>query len=201
MRTFPWLSAFLARLSKRERLVVGAGAGISGLTVLAVLVVLPLGRRWLEREDQIAARAEQLARLEDLISRADELRQRQAALEQGRAVAARRLLEGETAPVAASNLQILLDRYATESHVTLDRVDAVSGAESQEAVLEIPARIAATGDVYGLVDFLFYIHNGEKLLAVDDLRVQPARVGPGGEQLLAVSINLHGYYRRRAGAS
>jgi hypothetical protein len=198
MKISPWPFGFLGRLARRERLVVGAGAGVSAAALLAVLVVLPLGRSWLDREDRIAMRAGQLARLEGLISQGEDLRRRQAQLEQARAAAGGRLLEGETAPVAASVLQMLLDRYANESHMTLDRVDAVSGSESKDAVVEIPVRIALTGDIYGLVDLLFYIHNGEKLLVVDELQVQQARVGPAGEELLAATVSLHGFYRRRA---
>lgn len=182
-------------------MVVAAGAAASGLIVLAVLVVLPLGRRWRDREDQIAMRAAQLARLDDLVAREAEVRSQRAEVERARAGAGQQLLDGETAPVAASSLQLLLNRYAVESRVTLDRVDAVSGSPAPQGLAEIPARIAVTADVYGLVDLLFYLQNGEKLLVVDDLRVQQARVGPRGEQLLAVSVSLHGYYRGQAGPS
>ena len=34
---------------------------------------------------------------------------------------------------------------------------------------------AVRGDIYGLVDLLFYLQHGEKLLVIDDLRVGDAR--------------------------
>jgi hypothetical protein len=53
------------------------------------------------------------------------------------------------------------------------------------------------GDIYGLVDLLFYLQQGEKLLVIDDLRVSASR---GAENLLTMSLGLHGYYRSQASA-
>ena len=196
MRVFPWLSATYRRLSRRESTAIAVGGGVSVLALLAVFVVLPQSRRWLDREERIAMRSEQLARLEALIRREDSVRQRLADLRQARAGVGRLLLAGETPAVAASNLQLLLNRYATESRVVLDRVDAVSRtADAEGNVEEIPARVAVRGDIYGLVDLLFYLQHGEKLLVIDDLRVTGARAGMRSEELLTVSVSIHGFYR------
>jgi type II secretory pathway component PulM len=199
MRASRWLSDTFRRLNSRERIVVIGGAAVSTVALLAVLVVLPQARRWLEREDQIAMLAEQLARLESLVEREDAVRDRLTALEAERVATARQLLEGETTAVAASSLQLLLNRYATESRVELDRVDAVSRPADTEGITEIPARIAVRGDIYGLVDLLFYLQNGEKLLVVDELRVGQVPTGRGMAELLTVSVSLHGYYRSGGG--
>jgi len=195
MRVSPWLSATYRRLSRRERVVIAVGGAVSVLALLTVLVVLPQARRWLDREEQIAMRGEQLARLEALISREESVRQRLVELQQARASAGRLLLAGETAAVAGSSLQLLLNRYAAESRVVLDRVDAVRPSGSEASITEVPARVAVRGDIYGLVDLLFYLQHGEKLLVVDDLRVTETPGGRGGENLLTVSVSLHGYYR------
>jgi len=195
MRVSPWLSATYRRLTRRERLVIASGGGVSLLALLAVLVVLPQARQWQDREEQIAVRGEQLARLEALIAREETVRQRLVELQQARASAGRLLLAGETAAVAGSSLQLLLNRYAEESRVVLDRVDAVRSAGGEEGITEIPARVTVRGDIYGLVDLLFYVQHGEKLLVIDDLRVSETRGGRGSESLLTVSMSLHGYYR------
>lgn len=196
----PWLSATLSRLSKRERLTVAGGGTVSIVAVLAVFVVLPGARQWLDREAEIELRAEQVARLQALIDREEAIRRRVGSLEEARATAGRRLLEGETAAVAASNLQVLLNRYASESRLVLDRVDAVTRRQGGDGIVEIPARIAVRGDVFGLVDLLFYLQHGEKLLVIDDLRVDNARGAVTGDQLLSMSVSLHGYHRGPGGA-
>ena len=196
MRVSPWLSATYRRLTRRERTVIATGGAVSVLALLAVSVVLPQSRRWLEREDRITMRSEQLARLDALISQEDRVRQRLVDLRQARAGVGRLLLVGETAAVAASSLQLLLNRYATESRVALDRVDAVSRTADEEGnIEEIPARVTVRGDIYGLVDLLFYLQHGEKLLVIDDLRVSGVSAGMRTDDLLTVSVSIHGYYR------
>jgi len=195
MRVTPWLSATYHRLSRRERVVVAVGGSVSLLALLAVLVVLPQARRWADREEQIAMRGEQLARLEALIAREETVRQRLVDLQQARASAGRLLLAGETAAVAGSSLQLVLNRYAAESRVVLDRVDVVRSSGEEGGITEIPARVAVRGDVYGLVDLLFYLQHGEKLLVIDDLRVSETRGSRSDQDLLTVSMSLHGYYR------
>ena len=199
MRVSPWLSATYRRLSRRERLVIAVGGSVSFLAVLTVLVALPQARRWRDREEQIAMRGEQLARLEAVIAREDAIRQRLADVQQARASAGRLLLAGETAAVAGSSLQLLLNRYAQESRVVLDRVDAVRPSGTEAGILEVPARVAVRGDIYGLVDLLFYLQNGEKLLVIDDMRVSEGRGNRSGQRLLTMSVSLHGYYRTQEG--
>lgn len=191
----PWLSSMLGRLSRREQVVVAAGSGVSLLAVLGVFVLSPAVSRWTDREAQIGLRVEQLARLQSLIERRGSIERRLQELQHAREVGGRRLLEGETPAVAASNLQLLLNRYATESRLVLDRVDAVTRGGTEAGITEIPARIAVRGDIYGLVDLLFYLQHGEKLLVIDDLRVGDARSAIGGGPLMTISVSLHGYYR------
>ena len=195
MRPFPWLSATYRRLNPRERIVVLVGAALSSVAVLTVLVALPVARRWTDREAEIRLRAEQLARLEGLIASREPIARQLAAMQDARAEAAQRLLEGETMAVAASGLQLLLNRYAAESKVTLDRVDVVSQAEAPDSIAPVPARIVVRGDIYGLVDLLFYLQHGQKLLVIDDLRASSVLTGRSGEASLTATVSLHGYYR------
>ena len=195
MRPFPWLSATYRRLNPRERIVVLVGAALSSVAVLTVLVALPVARRWTDREAEIRLRAEQLARLEGLIASREPIARQLAAMQDARAEAAQRLLEGETMAVAASGLQLLLNRYAAESKVTLDRVDVVNQAAAPDSIAPVPARIVVRGDIYGLVDLLFYLQHGQKLLVIDDLRANAVQTGRAGEANLTATVSLHGYYR------
>ncbi len=195
MRPFPWLSATYRRLNPRERVVVLAGAVLSCAAVLLVLVVLPVARRWADREAEIRLRAEQLARLDGLIAGREPIERQLAAMQGARAEAAQRLLEGETMAVAASGLQLLLNRYAAESKVTLDRVDVVNQAAAPDSIAPVPARIVVRGDIYGLVDLLFYLQHGQKLLVIDDLRANSVQTSRTGEANLTATVSLHGYYR------
>jgi len=185
------LSAAFQRRSRRERLVVLAGAAISVTALAVVFAVLPLADRWSERATATRAKADQLARLEALAAHRGEIEQAVSALRDLHARSRERLLEGSTPAVAASTLQLLLQRYADESRVLVQRVDVAGRSEAVEAgLVSVPARLVAQGDVYGLVDLLFYLQQGETLLVLDDVRVT-AGAGPG---LLSVAITLHGYH-------
>jgi len=166
---------------------------VSAVALCAAFVILPGARRWADRESAIAAQAERLARLENLIGAREQIAAAVEQMRRDRAQAARVLLPGETPAIAASNLQILLNRYADESRVLLERVDVAGDAAAGDSVIPIPARIAARGDIYGLVDLLFYLQHGEKLIVIDEFRLDAGR-GLAEAQLVGWTVTLHGYY-------
>jgi hypothetical protein len=195
MKRFPWLSDTYRRLSRREKTVVLGGALVSAVALVAVYGVLPFAARWMDREAELAVKAEQLARLETLIAQRDAIQQTLVRLRDERGRAGSLLLEGETPAVAASRLLELLNRFAEESRVLLDRVDMAGEVEaSGDSLVPIPAQVTARGDIYGLVDLLFYLQHGEKLLVIDDFRMNAGRAPGTAGQLVTWTIALHGYY-------
>ncbi len=200
MRTSHWLFGWYARLDRRERRVVAGGAILSAVALITVYGVLPFARRWSEREVRIDALAEQAGRLEALVESQSALDRVVAELDISRERHARRLLIGQTPDLAASSLQSLVKGYADRSRVRLERVDVVRDLESESSGLTpVGLRLTVRGDVYGLVDFLFYLQNGEKLLVLDELRVTAsggrATSRPGAEsQLLSWSVRLHAFH-------
>ncbi len=199
MRTSHWLSGWYARLDRRERRVVAGGAILSAVALITVYGVLPFARRWSEREARIAALAEQAGRLEALVESQSALDRVVAELDRSRERRDRRLLLGQTADLAASSLQSLVKGYADRSRVRLERVDVVRDLESESSGLTpVGLRLTVRGDVYGLVDFLFYLQNGEKLLVLDELRVtasgRAATRASAGAELLSWSVRLHAFH-------
>jgi len=183
--------------------VILGGASVSAAALVIVLGILPFGRRWAAREDAYAASREQWVRLATLAASTDGLRRTLA--EQQRAFAAdeARLVSGATPALAASSLQGLLQRYADESAVQLDRVDVAGQPRpDRPGLVAIPVQLQGQGDIYGLVDFLYRLERGEKLLVVDDLTLNagvawmPSAGFAGGSrsQRLTWSVRLHGLY-------
>ncbi len=75
----------------------------------------------------------------------------------------------------------------------------VRDLESESSGLTpVGLRLTVRGDVYGLVDFLFYLQNGEKLLVLDELRVtasgRAATRASAGAELLSWSVRLHAFH-------
>ena len=184
--------------------MVAAGAVVSALALLVVLVVLPLRDRWVEREAEIAAKREQLARLRGLVKSERAIRDALAAQRRNRGPLSTRLLTGATPALAASELQLLIQRYANQSRVTLERVDVVGEPKpAEEGLPAIPVQLSGQGDIYGLIDLLYYLQHGEKLLVIDEIQVTGAQsfaetLGEGtplgNTDLLQWSVRLHGPY-------
>lgn len=192
-KPFPSWFAGLTRLSRRERLVIAGGAVVSAVALFVAFVIMPVARRWADREAAIGTQADRLARLESVITSREQIASVVEQMRRDRSQAARLLLPGETAAIAASNLQILLNRYADESRVLLEQVDVVGNGVAGDSLIPIPARIVARGDIYGLVDLLFYLQHGEKLIVIDEFRLDAGR-GIPETRLVGWTATLHGYY-------
>jgi hypothetical protein len=176
--------------------VIAGGALVSVLALALVYGILPFGRHWSAREAAITAKAEQLARLQALIDNEAELGEAVEELEAARESSARRLLVGSTPALAASSLQTLLRSYAEQSRITLDRVDIAREFEPDTlGIIPVQASLVVRGDLYGLVDFLFYLQNGEKLLVIDGLSVSaPLRRGQPGPEIISWTLSLRALY-------
>ena len=160
----------------------------------------------------LTANREQWLRLTALVASTDRLRQAVDERKRAHAAGEARLVTGATPALAASALQELLQRYAEESSVQLNRVDVASQPRAgQPGLLTIPVQLQCLGDIYGLVDFLSRLEHSEKVLAVDELSlnaglapaVRPVRGSRNATapQYFSWSLRLHGIYRAVGGAS
>lgn len=200
MTTLPSLSERYRRLTSRERGVLVAGAVASALILLGALVVAPYARHWRDREEAIAAKAEQLARLEALAASEETLRESASQLRDALGRRDQSLLEGSTVALAGSALQSLVRSYGERSRVSILRLDPAGSAslDGEDAtgsvdVAPIALSLTAEGDIYGLVDLLYYLQNGETLLVVDELRVNSPRGSRTGA-LMGWTLRLRGFY-------
>jgi hypothetical protein len=203
MRTSRWFSDAFGRLSARERRVLAGGAVTVTAIVLLTQLALPWLDHWSEREARIDTMSERVSRLEALAAGETGLAAAVEDLAARRDTAARRLLPGSTPALAASALQTLLNGYAERSGVGVVRIEpepAEPPAEG-ESLGRIPIRLTARGDVYGLVDLLFYLQNGETLLVIDELSVGSGRSFGRNETLMNWTLRLHGLYAAVADAA
>jgi type II secretory pathway component PulM len=199
MKALRSLFASLPRLSDRERRVVLAGGLISAAALAFVGIVRPVAHRWSARQVAYAASVEQWTRLVTLSAEATRLRGALAG--QGGAPGYEgELLTGATPALAGSNLQGLVQRYAAEAAVELDRVDAaVAPGLEKQGLVGIPILIQARGDIFGLSALLRRIEEGEKLLLVDEMTVNGnaegvLSQGSGTPLALSWTVKLHGLY-------
>ena len=192
------LSDLLRRVSPRERRFLVAGAGAAAALLVLTIVVLPFVRRGTAREALYEETRAQWARLAGLAAGDAPLRHARDAQRVAQGAEAARLVTGATPALAASGLQGLLQRFAEENLVQLDRVDvAAQPRNDRGGLLAIPAQLQGQSDITGLVDFLARIQSSNLLLVIDELAVNAAGDGtaPDGRQILIWTVRLHGLYR------
>jgi Type II secretion system (T2SS), protein M subtype b len=201
MRAFRSLSDWFHALSRRERLFVWVGVVVSTAALVVTLVALPLVDRWTAREAAYAANREQWTRLQALVSSEENLRRALDEQRRARRGTMELLLTGATPALAASNLQVLLQQYAEESLVQLNRVDVAGQPKpAGPGLVAVPVVLQGQGDIYGLVDFLSRVQHGDRLLVIDEISVSTRSFWRRGD-LLVWSLRAHGLYPTPAGSS
>jgi hypothetical protein len=181
-------SVFGRVLEPRERRTIALGATVVAVAAIVVLVVLPLGRRWSERESLIDATRQHLARVTSIVGHETKLAEETRAVEGRLGASGTRLVRARTLPLAASAIQSLVRDYAQASVVTVTRLDAAGAAIAGSGGVALPATIAAQGDIYGIADFLRRLQHGPWMLELTDFSIAPNPVLRGN--VLQVSIGL-----------
>jgi hypothetical protein len=184
--------------------VVIAGAIVSAATLLLAGVILPFADHWSAREAAYAASRGQWVRLSTLVANTDQLRRALDAQRMAFAADEDKLVAGATPALAASTLQNVVQTYAGQSAVQLQRVDVAGEAHADKpGLVAIPVELSGTSSVGGLVDFLSRLEHGDKLLVLDEVAVNAGidtpeasinDVGGGQTKFLTWTLKLHGLY-------
>ena len=202
MKAFRWLFDSFRRLNRREQRVVLGGAAVAATVLLVMFALLPLRDRWTSGESTYAASRDRYVRLQTLVTSEGGLRRALEAQQQALRASVGLLATGSTPALAASNLQALVQRYAEESVVQLDRIFVAGEAKADSlGLVSIPVQLQGQGDIYGLVDFLFRLQHGEKLLVIDDLTISAGLPQTGRQEFIVWSMTMHGLYASAGKAS
>ena len=175
------LRRLLERISAKERRTVAVGA----LVMITAWAVLRAAPHAIQRTEALRARAAlasaSLVRAREVVAAEPAARESLAA-RAGRLVAiAPRLLGGETAAEATSELASLVGGAAAMRQVRLVQQDARpdSGAS---VFTRITMRLEAEGDVGGIAAWLADLEEGPKLISVVSLSVNAPEPGASGTQ-------------------
>ncbi|MGQ0766876.1 MAG: hypothetical protein ACT4OZ_14605 [Gemmatimonadota bacterium] len=169
----------------RERRTIRIGMAVAAVAMLFAWVVVPVGRRWTEREERIAVAADRVARLKAMQRDASTLTQLADSREAEAAVRPVRLARGRTTALAASSLQSMLQELALRTGVNLTTLDVAADSAPSGA---IPASMAGVTDIYGLADLLTSLHHAPTLLEVSSLSVSSNSALQG--DLLQIALSL-----------
>jgi type II secretory pathway component PulM len=164
---------------------------LAGLVALGVLgywfVVEPLVARRERTRELLQAREAIIAKQDRLLARqgryAEEERTFRAEIEQRRA----RLLPGDKAPLAASELQKLVKTTAQDTGVEV-RSERTLPTTERGGYTEVPVEVTLSGPIRGLVSFLHRLEAAPVLLAIQDVKLRVASIGSPREILATLAL-------------
>ena len=174
---------------RERRLVILAGLiaiGVAGY----VYVVEPLVEAHAATRELVVARRSLLARQERLVARSEaygkELAELRAEIDRRR----QRLLAGDKAPVAASELQKLVKTTAQEAGIEV-RSERILAPVDRGGYAEVPVEMTLSGPIRGLISFLHRLDEAPILVAMTDLKVRAPATGASRD--LSATIALSGF--------
>jgi Tfp pilus assembly protein PilO len=180
----------LTALRPRERwLVLVAGTLAVGLLGYTYGIEPALARHQGVQE-LIAARRALLDRQQRLLSREERYAQEKADLDVQVAARRGRLLPGDKAPLAASELQKLVKSTAQEAGVEV-RSERILPTAERGGYTEVPLEVTLTGPIRALATLLYRLEEAPVLLTVHDLKVRVVSVSAPRE--LSATLALTGY--------
>jgi len=182
---------------RERRLLILAGLiaiGVAGY----LYVVEPLIEAHASTRELVVARRALLVRQERLVARSEaygkELAELRAEIDRRR----QRLLTGDKAPVAASELQKLVKMTAQEAGIEV-RSERILAPVDRGGYAEVPVEMTLTGPIRGLTAFLHRLEGTPILVALTDLKVRAPATGANRE--LSATIALSGFIPGSLGSS
>jgi hypothetical protein len=176
------------RPRERRLLIV---AGLIGIGVAGhVYVVEPLIEAHAATRELTVARRGLLARQERLVTRSEANGRELGTLRTDIARRRGRLLAGDKAPVAASELQKLVKTTAQEAGIEV-RSERILSPVDRGGYAEIPVEVTLSGPIRGLTAFLHRLEEAPILLALTDLKVRAPATGAMRD--LSATIALSGF--------
>ena len=177
-------------LRPRERRLLVL-AGLLGLGVAGyVYVIEPLVEKHAATQELVVARRALLARQERLVTRSDAYGRELTSLRAEIARRRGRLLAGDKAPVAASELQKLVKTTAQEAGIEV-RSERILAPVDRGGYAEVPVEVTLSGPIRGLTAFLYRLDEAPILVAMTDLKVRAPATGASRD--LSATIALSGF--------
>jgi type II secretory pathway component PulM len=180
----------MAALRPRERRLLLL-SGMLGIVVAGyVYVVEPLIEKHAATRELVVARQALLARQERLVARSDAHAQELSALRAEITRRRGRLLAGDKAPIAASELQKLVKTTAQEAGIEV-RSERILAPVERGGYAEVPVEMTLSGPIRGLTAFLHRLEDAPILLALTDLKVRATAAGATRD--LSATVALSGF--------
>jgi len=177
-------------LKPREGRLLGLAAATALALGVYFYVVEPLVVRARETEGLTRAREASLERRRLLVGQRARLTAELDAVTKQLDSEALRLLRGPTAPLAASELQAMINDVAGNGSIEV-RSERVLPPVDREGLQEVPVELTIAGSIRETAGILARLQNADRLLTIKDLKMRLA--APGQPNDLVTTLTVAGY--------
>jgi Tfp pilus assembly protein PilO len=177
----------MATMSGRERRLVGLA--VAGAIAVAgyLYVVEPIQDANRQAAELLPTRQAGLERRQAMIARKAALQAELIEVSKRVDVESARLLQGPTAPLAASELQKMVKDVASEANVEV-RSERILTTADKGGLLEVPIEITVAGGIRESVDLLYRLERTDKLLTFQDLKLRVISAGQPRDLLTTITV-------------
>ena len=189
------------RLSARERLLAGLACGALMLVVFRYGVVAPYLAYTAQLEERTQRDVQRLAKMQRQRDRAAAVQQRMRLLEKQFTDAYDQLVPGETATLAAAQLQERVQTFADRSGLTLVTTQVMRD-KSLGSLRKTRVQMTFRGDTPNVADFLAQVEYADWLLSVSRLDIGTSKRRRRRRQAarppLTITLEVEGIMRESA---
>lgn len=159
-----------ARISSRERTLIGAALAVLGLALIRFLIISPFFAYRESLQDEITSHREMLQNDQAYLARSTDVARHLEMLRTRYREAHAQLIPGDTPTLAAASLQDTLHQLASEKGITIQSTQ-VMREETVGEFRRIAVRLTVTGELRQLAEFLAGVEFGPKRLSVPFLEI------------------------------
>lgn len=177
-------------MSPREKILIGAGAGVAMIYLLCTTVVFPYWDRLAEISQKIEVQTKRLTNYRKILRGQDNVR---AALEETQrllATAEKGLLANRSDSLASAEFQGLIKQLAMTQSLNLLRTEVLPVKPVSSEYARLSARLEFSGSIDRLVNLLTSFDSGERILFVEEMRVSPTQINNPKKKDVRVTMTV-----------
>jgi hypothetical protein len=159
--------------SKRERYVVFVTLGCVVVFLAVTLIIRPFLAKQRNIREEIPVKTKQLETYRQFIAGRSQIEKNLNQLQELSKTHYQKLLSGDTQPIAAANLQNILNTFSAKNLISI-KSEKVLDAKVLDFFTQIPVQIEFITTITNLTNFLYDIENNEKALIIPDLNIRAA---------------------------
>lgn len=178
------------KISDRDKRFLAVGGLAIVVYLLITLVINPIYSTQVRKDREIQEKIRFIEKYYEVLNQKTYYEEKSKQNEKVQQSLSRRFLEGKKPGLAAAGLQKILERFASQSSIKIDRV-RVEKHKFTESLMVIPIEITLRSSLKNLTQFIYQIESYEKFLVIENLNSR--RINKTDPEQLQATILISGF--------